>query len=138
MTRISPEVWSRLSSGLTLATPATLSQISEEQRLLDLQLPAEYREFLEKSNGAEGMVGKKSYVSFWPVNELKQLNHAYEVGRYAPGYLFFGSDGGGEAFAFDTTASMSIVKMLFVGMSRDIAIPQAETFWQLLERLFRS
>ncbi len=138
MTAISPETWERLSSRLTLATPATRAQISAAERALDLQLPREYREFLEKSNGAEGFVGNNSYACFWPVNELKQLNDAYEVGRYAPGYVFVGSDGGGEAIAFDTTSSMSIVKMLFVGMSRDIAIPQAETFWQFLEVLHRA
>jgi len=138
MTSISPETWERLSSRLTLATPATRAQLSAEERALGLQLPQEYREFLEKSNGAEGFVGKNSYASLWPVNELKELNDAYDVGSYASGYLFFGSDGGGEAFAFDTTSSMSIVKMLFVGMSREIAVPQADAFWQFLEVLYRS
>jgi hypothetical protein len=40
------------------------------------------------------------------------------VAQFAPDLLLFGSDGGGEAYAFDTRESpWGVVKVPFIGMS---------------------
>src|ERR1044072_7362040 len=66
-----------------------------------LRLPDDYARFLQQTNGGEGFLGN-AYVILWRVEELIEMNKAYEVTEYAPGLFLFGSDGGGEAFAFDT------------------------------------
>ena len=130
------EDWQRYSAKLDLQIPATVHDVEACERALELVFPLEYKEFLRKTNGAEGIVGEHSYAIFWRVSELAKFNEAYQVQRYAPGYLLFGSDGGGEAFAFDITKNMTIFTLPFVGMSRDVADGQGTTFWQFLEELW--
>jgi hypothetical protein len=53
--------------------------------------------------------------------------------------LLFGSDGGGQAFAFDTrSAANPIVCVPFVGMELKEALPIASSFTGFLEELFNS
>ena len=62
---------------------------------LGVSLPGDYLEFLRQHNGGEGFVGD-NYIIFWRAEELADFNREYEVDKYAPGILLFGSDGGGE------------------------------------------
>ena len=48
-----------------------------------------------------GFIGANAYVIFWKIGELTEVNKAYRVSEYAPGLFVFGSDDGGEAYAFD-------------------------------------
>ena len=67
------------------------------------------------------------------------MNKAYEVAEYAPGLLLFGSDGGGEAFAFDTrSATKPIVSVPFVGMELTVTRRLASNFTEFLEELFEA
>jgi hypothetical protein len=66
------------------------------------------------------------------------MNGEYEVSRYAPGLFLIGSDGGGEAFAFDLRDARSerVVSVPFVGM--DIASIRilGDDFSAFLDRLY--
>ena len=102
-----------------------------------MKLPLDYVEFLKRTDGGEGCIGKSAYVMLWAVGELASLNHAYEVQKYAPGLLIFGSDGGGEAFGFDTrNPQWPIVRVPFVGMAWDVARSMGGTFNDFLERIY--
>jgi hypothetical protein len=136
---IKPEIWHRFSSEFTLSIPATEAQIVEAEAAFGIRLPEQYREFLAKTNGAEGPIGGNEYVALWPVDQLKKLNDAYEVLTYAPDYLVIGSNGGGEAYAFDLRSdSYSISALPFIGLSRDLGKIMGESFWDFLERLWES
>jgi len=95
------------------ASPESIEQF---RRLSGINTPDDYIEFLQLSNGAVGTVGKDQHVILWPVESLLERNRAYEVSEYAPGIFIFGSNGGGEAYGFDTRSSMSVVQVPFVGM----------------------
>jgi hypothetical protein len=102
------------------------------------QLPDDYKRFLRRTNGGVGFVGN-AYVDLWPIERLRELNDAYEVGQYARGLFFFGSDGGGEAFAFDRrSATLPIVSVPFVGLELEQARPMGASFEEFLEQLSRS
>ena len=62
------------------------------------------------------------------------------MAKYAPGLVFFGSNGGGEAFAFDARVGegMKIRMVPFVGMSLQDAKFIADTFQGFLFRLAES
>ena len=97
--------------------------------------PPGYLEFMRRSNGGEGFVSKR-YLMLWPVEELRQHNDGYEVARYAPGLFLFGSDGGGEAYAFDLReATPTIVSVPFVGMSLREATHCGSDFDEFLQGL---
>lgn len=117
--------------------PATTRQIAGAEHSLNWSMPEDYREFLEFSSGGEGMIGDY-YVMFWTAEELAQYNQAYQVNQYAPGLVLFGSDGGGEGFAFDArTAPSPVVILPFVGMSLDYTKKVAPNFTTFLEKLGR-
>src|SRR5262245_13535397 len=71
-------------------------------------LPHDYIELLHIMDGGEGFVGS-TYVRFYPSNKLALLNKAYAVEEFAPGLVIFGSNGGGEAFAFDNRQEQQLV-----------------------------
>jgi hypothetical protein len=103
---------------------------------LKVVLPATYIEFMRISNGGEGFAGRDDYLLLWPVHELQSLKASYETDKYAPGLLLFGSNGGGEAYGFDTRSpSNPIVQIPFVGMDWASAKEVAAGFYERLERL---
>ena len=116
--------------------PGTTEQVLETvEKTLGIKLPDDYRRFFIQSNGGEGFVGSH-YVILWKVEELNQLNRDYQVGDYAPGFLLFGSSGGGDGFAFDTKITpYRVMQVPFIGMSREDAFFVAESFTRLLERM---
>jgi hypothetical protein len=115
--------------------PAAAAQVAAAEQALKKSLPGDFREFLLLTNGGEGMIGE-NYVMLWNADELGEYNESYQVNQYATGLLLFGSDGGGEGFAFDTRmAPPTVVTVPFVGMSLKYAKPVAPTFTAFLEKL---
>jgi len=114
--------------------PADTSVIESFERA-NFKLPTEYVHFLYIANGGEGWIGPNSYVIFWRIEELVELNNAYEVQKNARGLFIFGSDGGGEAFAFDLRHS-SIVRVPFIGMALESVEDMAPDFGTFIHVLF--
>jgi cell wall assembly regulator SMI1 len=122
-----------LVSELELNEGATPGLIEEVEAQLSVTLPTDYREFMAESNGVEGGVGAHSYLVLWQLEEIIPLNEAYAVREFAPGLILFGSDGGGEAYAFDARkASPTIVAVPFIGMSVEEARPLGASLLELL------
>ena len=91
-------------------------------------LPQAYSRFLGWSDGGEGFVGA-SYVILWRLEELLPFNADHGVAEFAPGLFLFGSDGGGEAFAFDARlAGRPIVSVPFIPMELAEARRLADDF----------
>ncbi len=103
---------------------------------LGQDFPKDYQEFLRSSNGGHGFIGQ-FFVSLWKADDLERLNAAYEVTCVAPHLFLFGSDGGGEAFAFDTREDpWAVVQVPFIGMGDpENAIPTGGSFTEFLENL---
>ena len=118
-----------------LDPPADPSVVDGLSSRLGVALPRDYLDFLRQHNGGEGFVGGH-YIVFWKAEELADFNREYEVGKYAPGILLFGSNGGGEGYGFDTrSAAMPIVRVPFIGMELCQAIPVARDFPDLFVQL---
>jgi hypothetical protein len=125
-----------LLNGLGRRSGATDRMIAESEKQLGAHLPPEYVDFLRVTNGGEGFIGDNAYAMFWNVEDLASLNGSYEVLKYAPGLLIVGSDGGGEAYGFDTRAAgWPVVRVPFVGMNWSAAEPMGKTFNEFLRRL---
>ncbi|MER8621861.1 SMI1/KNR4 family protein, partial [Mesorhizobium sp. M1409] len=101
-----------------LDAPADSAVVDGLSSRLGVALPKDYTNFLKEHNGGEGFIGD-SYIIFFKAEELVDFNREYEVEKYAPGILLFASNGGGEAYGFDTEdAAMPIVRIPFIGMDR--------------------
>jgi hypothetical protein len=118
--------------------PAEAEVIVQLEADSGLNLPGEYKDFLRQQNGGEGFIGN-AYAILWRAEELLEMNKSYQVHEYAPGLFLFGSDGGGEAFAFDMRMNAKpIVSVPFVGMELKEARPVASNFNEFLQALFTS
>jgi hypothetical protein len=134
---MSPAEKERLLAQFNGNPQADASSIRQLETDADLHLPEDYAKFLQEVDGGEGFVGN-AYLILWRAWELLEMNKAYQVAEYAPGLFLFGSDGGGEAFAFDTRSDAKpIVSVPFVGMELKSARPVASSFKAFLEELFR-
>jgi SMI1 / KNR4 family (SUKH-1) len=121
--------------------PASSALIAQSQRGLNHALPADYVCFLQQMNGGEGALGDNAYLVLWRVEELVEKSVGYEVADRAPELLLFGSNGAGEAFAFDTRSSPpTIIAIPFMGLGDldDDAIVISTSFRGFLDVLFTS
>ncbi len=126
-----------LLANLSPNAPASMTAVEEVERQLGVKLPHEYVKFVTRTNGGEGFIGQDAYVILWAIGDLASMNQAYEVQKHASGLLIFGSDGGGEAFGFDTrNPGWPVVQVPFVGMTWDLAQSMGATFNEFLERLY--
>jgi hypothetical protein len=115
--------------------PASEVMIRQFEAESGLRLDEGYRSFLLQSNGGEGFIGSL-YLILWRVEELLEFCKAYRVEEYAPGLFLFGSDGGGDAFAFDLRNSeSSVVLVPFVGMDLTLVDRLADNFLAFLVNL---
>jgi phosphoribosylaminoimidazole (AIR) synthetase len=97
-------------------SPELISEIEAE---IGVNFPKDYVELMSRINGMEGSVGN-SYIRLWAINELIEMNEGYSVQEFAPGILLIGTDGGGEAFAFDLRDNeMKIIQIPFIPMDVD-------------------
>jgi hypothetical protein len=130
--------WKRLLKKFNHNPPATASAIDQFEAETGIGLPDAFRTFLMLSNGGEGFIGADdNYIILWPVNELVDMNKAYEVQKYAPGLFLIGSSGGGEAFAFDLRSEAKpVVSVPFVGMDESEILQLGKDFTTFLKGKF--
>jgi SMI1 / KNR4 family (SUKH-1) len=129
----------RLLAKFNANPPASPISIARCQADLGLPLPTDYVRFLRKMNGGEGFLGENAYLVLWRAEELAEMNAGYKIPESPRELCLFGSNGGGEAFAFDTrTVPPPIVVVPFVGLDWNDAILIATSFREFLETLFTS
>jgi hypothetical protein len=88
------------SADWTRGQPAADEQVERLAAALP-DLPPDYLAFLRHCNGGEGALGTDpGRFSLWPAEEVATLNSSYRVDDFLPGFLAFGSDGGGEMLVF--------------------------------------
>jgi len=114
--------------------PASHSAIADLEKSI-AKIPTDYLDFLRTANGGEGFLGE-NYLQLWTAESLPDFNVKYEVAKLAPWLLIFGSNGGGEAFAFDLESmNERIVMVPFTTLDRGDEREVATTFSSFLERV---
>ena len=73
---------------------------------MSIALPNEYIAYIESDGVSEEFTeGLPGYFALWHPDEIEANNKDLQVETYAPGFLGFGTDGGGELLAFDSTGA---------------------------------
>ena len=101
-------------------------------------LPPDYLAFLRHCNGGEGALGvDPGRFALWPAEEVASLNSSYRVSDFLPGYVAFGSDGGGEMLVFGASGARwgRVFAVPFIPMEEERAREIAPDF-ATLARLF--
>lgn len=106
------ETLRQITASLNLAPrgPARQEDIAAASHDLGVKFPSDYVEFMLTRNGAEGPTNP-GYLVLWPVEEVVPMTRAIreENSPLAERYAFFGGDGGGELYAFDTHSSQPLI-----------------------------
>jgi hypothetical protein len=101
---------------------------------MSFPLPADYLAYIQAGGRSEASTdGLPGYFALWPPDQIEASNRAYEVSLYAPGFLGFGTDGGGELLAFD--ASGAVFMLPLVGMEPRYAKKVADTWHDVSGRI---
>jgi hypothetical protein len=104
-------------------TPASTEALAS----LPKSLPESYFAFLARANGGEGFIGDR-YVQLWRAEELAEMNRAYKTEEFFPNFFFIGSNGGGEAYAFDLSRiDAGVFEVPFIGLPTE-AKPISNSF----------
>jgi hypothetical protein len=98
------------------------------RRSLDtMNIPSEYREYLAGDGPREAFLSERPlYMVLWPLENIERYNFEYEVPIYAPGFLSFGTNGGGELLVFDSTGA--VFSLPAIGMDPKYALPVANSW----------
>ena len=101
---------------------------------MNIALPKDYIAYLEGEGVAEGFTeGMPGYFALWDPNEIEATNKDLQVQTYAPGFVGFGTDGGGELLAFD--ASGAVFMLPLIGMEPECANEIAKSWLEVARRI---
>jgi len=74
------------------------------------------------------------WFELWPADQLDERNAAYKTQEFVPGFWGFGSNGGGELFAFDSQGSVFMIP--FVPMEAKSAVKIADS-WKSFDTMMK-
>ena len=99
-----------------------------------IDLPNDYIAYLEGMGVVEGFTeGLPGYFALWHLDEVEASNRDLQVATYAPGFLGFGTDGGGELLAFDGSGAVFMLPM--IGMEPQYANRIANSWREVAQRI---
>jgi len=116
-------------TGKRYAQRPTAQNGHDETFPMTIQLPAVYRVYVDTNGLFEGFVvaaDEEHYVVLWGEDEVATANAEMEVGLYAPGFVAFAGNGGGEIYAFDEAGAVFMLPM--VGMEPEATTKLAGDF----------
>ena len=111
-------------------------EIESVKSYFGFAFPGDYLQFMREYGGTEGFVGRESYLILWPIRELITHNEGYKVKEFCPELVLIGSNGGGTAYAFDTSSrEKSIVEIPFMDLGLSNVTIVGQSFLSFLEYL---
>src|SRR5437879_5932395 len=115
-------------------TGATDSTIEAAENRLHQRFPDDYRTFLKSENGLKKWFGDV-YLSLYTIDQVVELNEIHEHLAYQPELIHIGSDGGGEAIAFDFRLDPpTVILVNLASTDWSEAILQAESFTEFIDQ----
>lgn len=112
-----------------------ITRILEVEKELKVKFPIDYVDFMQEFNDGEGFVGKE-YLIMYKMHEIIEVNDDCQVSEYVPGIILFGSNGGGEHFAFDYRGSEIKYIIIPSMLDYDDIIIQSTTLKAFFKRLY--
>ena len=100
-----------------------------------MNLPPEFLKYLEDPNNiGEGLLGcDPGYFVLWSLQEIEESNRTLGVPSYAPGFIGFGGNGGGEMLAFDEQGAVYMIPL--IGMSKKDATKICDNWHAFVEQI---
>jgi len=103
---------------------------------MNIELPNEYVVYAETDGVSEACTeGNPGYFALWHPDEIEANNQNLDIASRAPGFLGFGTDGGGELLVFDATGAVFMLPL--VGMEPKHAQRIADSWNEVVQRITR-
>lgn len=99
-------------------------------------LPEKYLDFMAAHNGGEGDIGETWFVLF-TLEELAEMNEAYETQKYLPGCVIIGSNGGEELYGIDSDGNFFNVPALMEQKYLRVICNDIDTLPQSVNELWK-
>jgi hypothetical protein len=101
--------------------------------MMNVHLPEDLTRFIAERGLFEGFTRNDNpgYVALWSIESIPAENVSIEIAVYAPGFLAFAGNGGGEILAFDATGAVYMLPL--IGMESKYAIKVADSFAEFAE-----
>src|SRR4051812_49304183 len=90
---------------------ASDDDILRAEQHLGRRLPDDFRSFVRQDDGHEGWFGEM-YLMIFRTETIAELHPVHDDAVHMPGFVAFGSDGGGELFGFDFRQDPPVVVMV--------------------------
>lgn len=97
-----------------------------------VELPEDYVEFINESDGAEGDLGT-TWLQLWSVARI--IDEAGRKPQHYQDVLLFAGNGANAIYGFDAANASAIIEGDWIGLSRDELIEHGYTFREFLESL---
>ena len=98
-----------------------------------IDLPEDFINYLKNFESFEGFINNE-YVSFWPFDELIEVNEVNRIFEIEPKTIGIGTNGGGELIALQIEDKVwKVVLMPLIGLDYPIEI--GSSFSNFLEKL---
>lgn len=124
---------------MNLEGGTSLSTVRAVEASLGVTLPDDYVAFMLQHNGGAGIMSENNFLALLGIEEIERDTEDYGVFENAPGLLLFGSNGGNEAYAFDTRFTpWTIVRFPFISIHIEEARFVAPSFTEFLLELQRT
>ena len=114
---------------------ASDDQLDAAAAALGIELPEDYRAVMRRINGGECDFGE-SWIVLQSLEDAIERNAIFKEAGFPP-FIFFGSNGGGEGYAWDLRPGRHslYVVVTFIVPDDEAAIPCGDTFEEFLSVL---
>jgi hypothetical protein len=110
---------------------AELSAIRKRESVLGITFPADYVEFMLRSDGGSGN-GDEMWIEIDPIEEMAPDDAPLPE---MPGLFRFGGDGAGETFAFDARGDRVSLVMVRDSIADEDILWQGDTFTEFVRNV---
>ncbi|MCP3657870.1 SMI1/KNR4 family protein [Herbaspirillum sp.] len=101
-------------------------------------IPSRYRDYIRTNGLFDGFTvddARPGYVILWSIDEISEINSDIQIETYAPGFIAFAGNGGGEVLAFDERGGVHMLPL--IGMAPEAAIRIADSFQDFASQFVR-
>ena len=101
---------------------------------MEIRIPPEYLEFIALYGAVESFTeGEPGYVELWLPQDIAENNKDIQIEEFAPGFLAFAGNGGGEILAFNSQGEIFMLPL--IGMEAHYAQKISNNWSELAGRI---
>ncbi|WP_288393280.1 hypothetical protein [uncultured Herbaspirillum sp.] len=87
-------------------------------------IPSSYYDYIQENGLFEGFTvdeARPGYIILWAKDEIPGSNSDIEIETYAPGFVAFAGDGGGEVLVFDEQGAVYMLPLIGIDLLPEIS-----------------